>query len=63
MQTPKLSKSGKNLVVATTNGVRSDEAMFNGQAIRAVASAWIRNDEQQDSKATEKEIASRRRED
>jgi hypothetical protein len=54
MQTPKPSKSGKNLVVATSSGPRSDEATFNGKPIRAVASAWIPNEKPAESTATEK---------
>lgn len=56
MQTPKPSKSGKNLVVASSNGVRSDEATFNGQPIRAVASAWIRSEDRKESRANERNV-------
>ena len=44
LQPPKASKSG-NLVIASSRGVKSDEATFDGKPIYAVANAWIYPDE------------------
>jgi hypothetical protein len=40
MQQPKASKSG-NLVIASSRGVKTDEATFEGKQIWAVANAWL----------------------
>lgn len=38
---PKLSASGKTLVLGTTRGVKTGEAMYKGQPVCVVASAFV----------------------
>ena len=51
LQTPKASKSG-NLVIASSRGVKADEASINGKPIYAVANAWIYPDSPKPKTAT-----------
>jgi hypothetical protein len=40
-RSPKLSASGKTLVLGTTRGVKTGEAMYKGQPVCVVASAFV----------------------
>ena len=40
IQAPKASENG-NLVIASSRGVKADEATFEGKPVYAVANAWI----------------------
>jgi hypothetical protein len=44
VQDPKLSASGKNLVVASSRGVRQTTCRINGEIVSVIANAFIRPD-------------------
>jgi len=53
LRTPKVSGSGKNLVIATTMGPAGTGVEYEGQPVLVVANAFVRNPEHQPGKAQE----------
>jgi hypothetical protein len=53
LRKPKVSGSGKNLVIATTMGPAGTAIEFEGQPVLVVANAFVRNPEHQPGKAQE----------
>jgi excisionase family DNA binding protein len=53
LRKPKVSGSGKNLVIATTMGPASTGVEYEGQPVLVVANAFVRNPEHQPGKTQE----------
>jgi hypothetical protein len=53
LRNPKVSASGKNIVIATTRGPAGTDVEYEGQEILVVANAFIKNSEHQ-ARRTEK---------
>jgi hypothetical protein len=53
LREPRISKSGKTMVIATTMGPAGTGIEYNGQQILVVANAIIRNSEQKGGKTQE----------
>jgi len=47
LRKPKLSASGKNIVIATTRGPAGTSVEYEGHKVLVVANAFIKNSEQQ----------------
>jgi hypothetical protein len=55
VQEPKLSASGKNLVVASSRGVRQTTCRINGEIVSVIANAFIRADGSESERSSRKQ--------
>jgi len=44
LEAPKMSGSGKTLIVASSNGAKRTDVKANGKAISLTVSAWVKPD-------------------